>query len=47
MGGVSPADVTSLILHLELDKRQRAAELKRAEAKAAGEQHSDGELAQA
>jgi len=25
MGGVSPADVTSLILHLELDKRQRAA----------------------
>ena len=55
MGGVSPADVTSLILHLELEKRQRAAELKRAEAKASGQgeqpgalaRDEDGELAQA
>ena len=30
LGGVSPADVTGLILHLELEKRQRAAAEKRA-----------------
>ena len=53
MGGVSPADVTSLILHLELDKRQRAAQAKRDEARAAGQEpdararDEDGELAQA
>ena len=54
MGGVSPADVTSLILHLELEKRQRAAEIKRAEARAAGEapgevlsRAEDSELAEA
>ena len=43
MGGVSPADVTSLILHLELDKRQRAAAQKRAEGRQDGDQ--DGQLA--
>jgi hypothetical protein len=50
MGGVSPADVTSLILHLELDKRQRAAAQKRAEGRQDGDQDAqveDGELAQA
>jgi tRNA uridine 5-carboxymethylaminomethyl modification enzyme len=34
LGGVSPADVTGLILHLELEKRQRAAADKRAAAAA-------------
>ena len=41
MGGVSPADVTSLILHLELDKRQQAAERKREEVRAAAEAHGN------
>ena len=53
MGGVSPADVTSLILHLELDKRQKAAEQRRAEGRAAAEAHGnlsrdeDSEMAEA
>ena len=53
MGGVSPADVTSLILHLELEKRQKAAEQKRAETRASGDQpdararDEDGSLAEA
>ena len=52
MGGVSPADVTSLILHLELEKRQKAAEQRRADrsADAPGEELSrdeDSELAEA
>ena len=50
LGGVSPADVTGLILHLELDKRQRAAAQKRAEGRQDGDQDAqveDGELAQA
>ena len=53
MGGVSPADVTSLILHLELDKRQKAAEQKRkensgyAEAREQRARDEDSELAEA